>query len=139
MKNNMSSVNKQYCPNCRKIVSRDDESCIDCGFLLVDENQEIQGIKKVRPHIEIQSKFKSNLSANLSLIFTVIAALLYAYPFPAISLYGGVPFSVLAIITGIIGLFNPNLKTRKIVAIIIAFVAPAVWVTQFMFFGVYWL
>ncbi len=135
----MTVINKQYCPNCRKIVSRDDESCIDCGFLLVDENQEAQELKKVVPQFEIQSKFRLNLSANLSIMFTIIAAILYAIPWPAISLYGGVPFSVLAIITGIIGLFNPNLKTRKIWAIIIAFVAPAVWVTQFMFFGIYWL
>ena len=135
----MTVVNKQYCPNCGKMGYRDDVSCVDCGFLLVEENQESQEIKEVKSQIRTGPKFLLNLPANLSLIFTVIAALLYAIPLPTISLYGGVPFSVFAIITAIIGLFNPNLRTRKIWAIVIAILAPAVWVTQFMFFGRYWL
>ncbi|MBK5112806.1 MAG: hypothetical protein KGD59_01020 [Candidatus Heimdallarchaeota archaeon] len=136
----MAFEKKQYCPNCRELVSRKDDSCIDCGFQLVDEDQKHLEIKKKEQQIVVyKSNFQLNLPANLSLIFTVIAAILYAIPWPAISLYGGVPFSVLAVITGSIGLFNPNLRTRKIWAFIIAFVAPAVWVIQFMFFGINYL
>lgn len=131
----MTVEKKQFCPNCGNSVISNDFSCSSCGFSLFDETQEKNNMK---PRIETKPKFLLNVSANLSIIFTVIAALLYAFPIPPISLYGGVPFSVLAIITGIIGLTKPHLKTRKIVAIIIAFVAPAVWFTQFWFYGIGW-
>ncbi len=145
------------CPHCFESVDPDHDFCNNCGGHLKKQllGQKIETldiskeekkdftrsvmVDEITKQGVTQGKFKQNIPTNLSIIFTVIAALLYAIPMPAISLYGGVPFSVLAIITAIIGMFNPYLKTRKIWAIIIAFLAPVVWITQFMFLGIYWL
>ncbi|MCK5182808.1 MAG: hypothetical protein KAQ95_00790, partial [Candidatus Heimdallarchaeota archaeon] len=142
MKNIMTVVNKQYCPNCGKIGYRDDVSCVDCGFLLVDE-ESLKPEGKTQEEIKAEMKkiyqYKSNKPANFSIFFTVIAALMYGIPSPWISIFGGTPLSLFAIITAIIGLFNPFQKTRKIVAIVIAILAPAVWLAQFWFTGYYWI
>ena len=137
MELSMSVIKKQYCPSCGDIVVRDGESCKYCGFLLIDETTSVEP-KKEELHPRIL-KLKVNKAANFSILFTVLAAILYAIPFPWISIAGGTPLSLIAIILAIIGMFNPYMKTRKIIALIIAFLAPAVWLTQFWFTGYYWI
>ncbi len=81
----------------------------------------------------IPSNKGNNVPAIVSIVCTVIAAILFAIPCPCVGMFGGIPFSLLAFIFAIVGLTNPNRRVMSITAFIISLLAPGIWYLQFRF------
>ncbi|HUT80461.1 MAG TPA: zinc ribbon domain-containing protein [Candidatus Bathyarchaeia archaeon] len=76
---------------------------------------------------------ENNSAAIVSIVFTVISAILFAIPCPCVGMFAGIPCSVIAFILAIIGLINPNRRVLSISAFIISLLAPVIWFIQFWF------
>jgi len=81
---------------------------------------------------------KSNHWASVGIAFLVIAVILYAFPMPCVSLYGGFPVGVVAIICSFISLFTPRQRKKSIIVFVFSLLATIVWGTQYLLiFGFY--
>ncbi len=87
---------------------------------------------------ELRKKIVNNTNhwANVGIVFLVIAVILYAFPMPCVSLYGGFPVGLVAIICSFISLFTPRQRKKSI--IVFSLLATMVWGTQYLLiFGWY--
>lgn len=81
---------------------------------------------------------KPNHWANVGIVFLVIAVILYAFPMPCVSLYGGLPVGCLTIIFSFISLFTPRQRKKSIIVFVFSLLATMVWGIQYLvLFGWY--
>ena len=128
-------------------------ACSDLGFIIIGEyifSPEIRIAREQKavytPPIKqitygkTREKIygKPNHWATVGIVFLVIAVILYAFPMPCVSLYGGFPVGVIAIICSFISLFTPRQRKKSIIVFVFCLLATIVWGTQYLLiFGWY--
>ncbi|NPE07235.1 MAG: zinc ribbon domain-containing protein [Asgard group archaeon] len=119
---------------CSELRLRNDGEFIFAPEIVTEEGHVAIKIPPRKPITtgELRKKLviKRNCWANVGIAFLIIAVILYGVPMPCVSLYGGFPVGVIAIICSFISLFTPRQRKKSIIVFVFSLLATIIWGTQ---------